>query len=244
MWNRQELKMRGKMAFQANYGSAVAVALLMGIISSFFGGGSGVNTARMEQNTDPYSQGSAYGEYGNLNYGILMGVIGAAAVVMGLIGTLLTIFVESVLQVGGCRFFIQNQTGRPGIGTMLDGFRSGHYGNIVLTMFLRNLFITLWSLLLVVPGIIKSYEYMMVPYILAENPGMDRREAFQISKQMMDGQKWEAFVLDLSFLGWHLLSVFTCGLLEIFFVAPYLQATYAELYAFNKMRGYQEGFIR
>lgn len=93
--------------------------------------------------------------------------------------------------MGGYRFFILNQTAQPGIGTLLDGFRSGHYVNIVLTMFLRDLFTTLWSLLLVVPGIVKHYEYLMVPYIIAENPAMDYKEAFQISKQMMDGEKWK-----------------------------------------------------
>ena len=73
-------------------------------------------------------------------------------------------------------------------------------------MFLRDLFTALWSLLLVVPGIVKHYEYLMVPYIIAENPAMDYKEAFQISKQMMDGEKMEAFIMDLSFLGWYLLT--------------------------------------
>ena len=77
-----------------------------------------------------------------------------------------------------------------------------------------NLFIALWTLLLIVPGIIKSYEYRMVPYILAENPGMNRKEAFAISKRMMTGKKWATFVLDLSFFGWIFLSIFTCGILQ------------------------------
>ena len=78
--------------------------------------------------------------------------------------------------------------------------------NVVLVMFLKNLFTSLWTLLFVIPGIVKHYEYLMIPYILAENPGMDRKEAFQISKRMMDGQKMETFILDLSFIGWILLS--------------------------------------
>ena len=73
---------------------------------------------------------------------------------------------------------------------------------------------------------------------------MDRKEAFLISKQMMEGQKWEAFVLDLSFIGWNILSVFTCGILSVLYVEPYYQATIAEMYSFNKMRAYQQGFIR
>lgn len=245
MWNRQELKMRGKMAFKANYASSVAVALLMGIISVIFSSGSGMNYS-MEMNHSGYGEAAGIsGIYGGARtFGILAGIIGSMIAVMGMIGVLLQIFVESVLKVGGCHFFIQNQTGRPGIESMLSGFRSGHYGNIVLTMFLRDLYIALWMLLFIVPGIVKSYEYMMVPYILAENPGMNRKEAFLISKQMMNGQKWEAFVMDLSFIGWHLLSLFTCGLLTIFYVNPYHEAAVSEIYSFNKAKAYQEGYIR
>jgi hypothetical protein len=88
----------------------------------------------------------------------------------------------------------------------------------------------LWTLLFIIPGIVKAYEYRMIPYILAENPHMSRKEVFAASKSMMMGNKWKAFVLDLSFLGWHILSVFTVGILELFYVAPYVYATNAALY--------------
>ena len=234
MWNREELKMRGNMAFKKNYVSAVVVALLMGI----FGTVSGESSARrVSENSDIYS--------GNLfNVGMITGLLAGIATVVILIVLVAKVFVGNLLKMGGYRFFILNQTAQPGIGTLLDGFRSGHYVNIVLTMFLRDLFTTLWSLLLVVPGIVKHYEYLMVPYIIAENPAMDYKEAFQISKQMMDGEKMEAFIMDLSFLGWYLLSAVTCGLLAIFYVNPYVQASFAEMYTFNKQKAYQEGYIR
>ena len=111
-----------------------------------------------------------------------------------------------------------------------------------------DLFTYLWSLLFVIPGIIKGYEYRMIPYILAENPGIDYREAFAASKQMMDGNKWKAFVLDLSFFGWNFLSIFTCGILAIFYVMPYIYMTNAELYVAlkeitfgNRGQNYQNG---
>lgn len=234
MWNRAEHKMRGNMAFKKNYVSAVVVALLMGI----FGTVSGESSARrVSENSDIYS--------GNLfNVGMITGLLAGIATVVILIVLVAKVFVGNLLKMGGYRFFILNQTAQPGIGTLLDGFRSGHYVNIVLTMFLRDLFTTLWSLLLVVPGIVKHYEYLMVPYIIAENPAMDYKEAFQISKQMMDGEKMEAFIMDLSFLGWYLLSAVTCGLLAIFYVNPYVQASFAEMYTFNKQKAYQEGYIR
>ena len=234
MWNRAELKMRGNMAFKKNYVSAVVVALLMGI----FGTVSGESSARrVSENSDIYS--------GNLfNVGMITGLLAGIATVVILIVLVAKVFVGNLLKMGGYRFFILIQTAQPGIGTLLDGFRSGHYVNIVLTMFLRDLFTALWSLLLVVPGIVKHYEYLMVPYIIAENPAMDYKEAFQISKQMMDGEKMEAFIMDLSFLGWYLLSAVTCGLLAIFYVNPYVQASFAEMYTFNKQKAYQEGYIR
>ena len=222
------------MAFKKNYVSAVVVALLMGI----FGTVSGESSARrVSENSDIYS--------GNLfNVGMITGLLAGIATVVILIVLVAKVFVGNLLKMGGYRFFILNQTAQPGIGSLLDGFRSGHYVNIVLTMFLRDLFTTLWSLLLVVPGIVKHYEYLMVPYIIAENPAMDYKEAFQISKQMMDGEKMEAFIMDLSFLGWYLLSAVTCGLLAIFYVNPYVQASFAEMYTFNKQKAYQDGYIR
>ena len=234
MWNRAELKMRGNMAFKKNYVSAVVVALLMGI----FGTVSGESSARrVSENSDIYS--------GNLfNVGMITGLLAGIATVVILIVLVAKVFVGNLLKMGGYRFFILNKTAQPGIGTLLDGFRSGHYVNIVLTMFLRDLFTALWSLLLVVPGIVKHYEYLMVPYIIAENPAMDYKGAFQISKQMMDGEKMEAFIMELSFLGWYLLSAVTCGLLAIFYVNPYVQASFAEMYTFNKQKAYQEGYIR
>ena len=83
----------------------------------------------------------------------------------------------------------------------------------------------------------------MVPYILAENPSMDRREAFAISKRMMRGKKWATFVFDLSFLGWDILSSFTFGLLAFFFVIPYKYAADAEVYTANRAIAFEEGYI-
>ena len=102
-------------------------------------------------------------------------------------------------------------------------------------MFLKELKIVLWSLLFVIPGIIKAYEYLMVPYILAENPNIDSKRAFQMSRDMMKGEKWDTFVLELSFLGWTLLGVLACGIGSLF-VAPYMQATFTELYEVLKYK--------
>lgn len=241
MWTRQELKFRAKQAFGRNYGCAVGVALIMMIVTGALGqGGTGYRSY-----TNYTEHGSAY-MTGHASYigGMMAWLLSMITLSVALCFILFQIFAGNVLAVGGRRFFVLNQTGHPGMGVMLDGFRSGHYGNVVLTMFLRDLYTFLWTLLFVIPGIVKYYEYLMVPYVLAENPGMNKEEAFLISKQMMNGQKMDVFILDLSFIGWKFLSGITCGLLGIFYVNPYVEATFAELYTANRAKAYQEGYIR
>jgi uncharacterized membrane protein len=101
---------------------------------------------------------------------------------------------------------------------------------MVLTQFLKSLYTLLWTLLLIIPGIVKHYEYRMIPYLLADFPEMSKDDAFRISKEMMNGNKMNAFILDLSFIGWHILSAVTLGIVGIFYVNPYVNATNAELY--------------
>lgn len=230
MWDRKDIKARGKAAFMKNYGSCVLAALLMGLLFNFASGSNAANVGNSGIMTSVDEE--------------MMTVMALIIFVAALIAIILGVFIKNVIEVGGCKFFIDNQTGRPGVGTLFSVFRSGNYMNVVVTLFFRDLYIFLWSLLFVVPGIVKSYEYRMIPYILAENPGMDRKEAFKISREMMTGQKMEYFILELSFFGWMILSVFTFNLLNIFFVAPYMQASYAEVYYYNKVKAYQEGYIR
>ena len=97
------------------------------------------------------------------------------------------------------------------------------------TMFLVTLFQTLWWLT-IVGGIIKHYSYYLVPYIVAENPGMKATEAITLSRKMMNGHKWEAFVLDLSMIGWVILGFITLGLSDLFFGFPYRISVRTEYY--------------
>lgn len=95
--------------------------------------------------------------------------------------------------------------------------------------FLTGLFTFLWSLLFVIPGIVKAYSYSMSKYVLAENKGKSARECIEVSKKMTNGKKADLFVLDLSFIGWLLLGAVTFGIAFIW-VAPYIQATKANVY--------------
>ena len=105
-----------------------------------------------------------------------------------------------------------------------DRFKEGF-----LQSFLRGLYCFLWTLLFIIPGLVKHYAYAMTPFILAENPHMTAGEAIEASKQLMDGHKDELFTLDLTFIGWDLLAVLTLNLGYIF-LNPYKNAAYAVFY--------------
>lgn len=156
-------------------------------------------------------------------------VIAAVALLAGIAGLALQILVMNPLEIGIRRYFMEDLYAPCELDRLTYGFRV-NYVNGVVIMLLRTVYIILWSLLLVIPGIIKTYEYRMIPYLLAENPDLTREEAFALSKQMMTGVKWNAFVLDLSFIGWAILSLFTLGLVGIFYGNPYKGLTDAALY--------------
>ena len=115
------------------------------------------------------------------------------------------------------------------------------YGNPIVVQLLTDLKIALGFFLLIVPGIYWTYCYMLVPYLLAENPYMTATRAMELSKEMMYGEKWKFFVLQLSFFGWLLLCALTLGI-GGFFLEPYMQATYAEFYAAMRSKALAQGF--
>ncbi len=133
------------------------------------------------------------------------------------------------LIVGAGRFMLKSLDGRAEVKNVAYAFDHS-YKNIVKTMFHTQLSIFLWALLFLIPGIYKQYQYRMVEYILAEHPDMPYKDVMRMSKDMMNGQKWKAFVLDLSFILWEIVSVLTCGVAHIFYVAPYQCLTNAALY--------------
>ncbi len=133
------------------------------------------------------------------------------------------------LTVGAGRFMLKNLDGRAEVKDVAYAFDHS-YKNIVKTMFHTELSVFLWALLFLIPGIYKQYQYRMVEYILAEHPDMPYKDVMQMSRDMMEGQKWNAFVLDLSFILWEIAGVLTCGLVHVFYVAPYQYLTNAALY--------------
>ena len=147
----------------------------------------------------------------------------------------MTLFVNLVTygwQLFTLRASREEETG--GAETLFSCFQQ--FWRFLLAQLLMNLFITLWSLLFVIPGIIAAFAYSQTIYIMLDNPQISPLEAIGASKQLMRGHKFEYFTLQLSFLGWAYLSIFTFGLLGIW-LNPYMQVTMANYY--NALTGWQ-----
>lgn len=173
-----------------------------------------------------------FGVLNSLNQGffrgkLMEGFIIMAGAVLAFLGWL---FVGNILRVSECRFYLENHLypdTRP--DRLLYIYKIHKTRHVAKVMFLRALYIALWSLT-VIGGMIKAYQYRLVPYLIAENPGITAKEAFALSKNMMKGNKWHTFLLDMSFLPWELLSAVTLHFVGYLFVNPYRAATGAELY--------------
>lgn len=107
---------------------------------------------------------------------------------------------------------------------------NNNFVNAMVMGLLQTLFIFLWSLLFVIPGIIATLSYSMAPYIQADNPEMSGTEAITASKNLMRGKKWSLFCLNFSFIGWIILSLLTMGILYFAYVGPYTKAAEAAFY--------------
>lgn len=238
MWSRAELKTRAKTKLSNYYWWGVLACFVAGLL----GAGSESGGAGIGNSSRSFSNNNSGGSISSAGPEIFAFIVAFLAIFFIILIAVIafSIFISTVVQVGKLNFFLQSgyQGQSAGIGCLFFGFSSGSYINIVKTMFLRGLYQTLWTLLLIIPGIVKHYEYYMVPYLLAENPGLNSSEAFRQSKQMMDGNKLDTFVLEFSFIGWEILCVLTCGI-GFIFLAPYMQATFTELYLQLKGGGYE-----
>lgn len=152
------------------------------------------------------------------------------------------ILISEPLTVGGKKYFLKAREKKDTkVSVILDVYKNKNWLHVAGIMFLKNLYNLLWFLT-IIGGIIKAYEYRMIPYILAQNPKVTKKEAFKLSKQMMKGNKWKTFVLDISFFLWYLLSVITFGLLSVLYVNPYNLATNTELFVTLKEKAIKEKY--
>ncbi len=231
MWTISQLKERAKADLNRSYWGLVLMSLIVSIIDGI-GNNRGSGGRSYSYSTPGGSE--SLGLFLYVLLVMLVIVFVAICISMALKAVLI-----NPIRLGATKYYIEAARGEKkagDIGLIGYAFGSGHYKNIVKTLFLRDLYILLWCLLFLIPGIIKSYEYAMIPYILAERPDLDTEEVFDLSRQMMFGEKFNAFILGLSFIGWMFLSLFTFGLAHVFYVGPYIYMTDAELYEVLKQK--------
>ncbi len=206
--DNREIKRVAVGLLKGRWGTAVLIVLIASLITGF----GGIGSWKIDSD-----------EAGFLNE-----IVPAAAVAISLFAAVYSVFVANVADYGFTTSFLR--LGKEKILVFEDlfgGFRD--YTRVLSMMFLKNLFIFLWSLLLIIPGIVKAYSYAMSEYILLENPETDALGAITKSREMMRGNKARLFMLDLSLIGWWILSVLTCGI-GFLWLGAYYKTIHAVFY--------------
>lgn len=259
MWTRKELKAWAKEALQRNYWKIVLVAFLSLLFCGGLSAGTGwskgaasddANTEIVTEDTgtaaeladadtvDGTDAANHTEEQDDSPNSVIVRekaqMVGVVLFILIALVALVFLYVLQVLlvfpfHVGVCRFMTKSIDGRANVKEIAYGFDHS-YKNVIKTMFHYDIRVALWYLLFIIPGICKQYQYRLVPYILAEHPDMPYREVLKRSAALMCGHKWKALLLDLSFIPWHILGLITCGIVEIFYTAPYQALTSAALY--------------
>lgn len=196
---------------------------------------------------------------------IIMGMLAAMGIFL-IIGMVIVLFVGVPIWVGHNSFYIKAANRDLNLAYIFDGFKHS-YLNTVKIMFLYSFYIMMWFLLLTIPIIVlkvcfsdineyvisilallpsiastvKKCQYFMIEYIIADNPEISARRAFEISKAATKGNKFKIFLLELSFIGWFLLGTLLCGF-GIFFVMPYFYAARTQCYLYLKENAIKYGY--
>ena len=207
------------------------IALGTGLVAALLGGTIGSGGASVTANSAGVQQRISSGELESIFYSDtfrhllpLILIIGAIAAVWSLVMLVL----GGAVSLGYARFNLNLVDGQP--PRFDDLFSEFHrIWPAFCLKFLTGLFVVLWSLLFIVPGILASFSYAMAPYILTENPDMTAREAIAASKEMMRGNRWRLFCLGFSFIGWAILAALTLGIGTLW-LRPYEEAAHAAFY--------------
>lgn len=223
MWTRKLLKTKAWEMLRTTYWKAFLISLVI----AFIGGNNGTS---INFNWNFGGNGSHnVSASGDPKFWLILMLLSAIGIFVILAILAFRTFLGYPLEIGGRRYFIQSAQGNADLNFLSYGFEKTRYLDILKTMLWRAIINFLWYLLLIIPGVIKSYAFRMVSYILADNPNIGYKRALELSEKMTDGHKFAIFILDLSFVGWLLLGILA-AFVGVLFVMPYINATQAELY--------------
>ncbi|MBQ7379206.1 MAG: DUF975 family protein [Clostridia bacterium] len=219
-------------ALSGNWGWAILAGLIASLLgATTVGSNAGqINLNNVNNSSNDGTSDTITGELDQEMIAFLAIFVGVFVIVFTivLVWSLVWTFFSSIIRTGYACFNLDLIDGKtPDLVTLFKYFPS--WKNIGLSALLETLYVFLWSLLFIIPGIIASYSYAMVPYIFADDPTIGPNEAITRSKEMMDGYRWRLFCLDFSFIGWNILSAMTCGIGDIWLI-PYKSAARADFY--------------
>ena len=157
-----------------------------------------------------------------LVYSIIASAISSTGVLLLILGGILEMSYSNA-------FLVQAREGSFTMDSISKPFNGDNFTRSLVVYLLTTLYIFLWSLLFIIPGIICSYRYSIVFYLLNDHPEYDYKKCMEESKRMMHGYKMKRFILDLSFLGWFILGILTAGII-LLWVVPYYEATVTRFY--------------
>ena len=210
----KELRAIARENLQGNWGISVGVALVAALLGGMVTG-SGNISFQFNENTVRNLPPVFWGFL--LPFVSVVGLLGLAMFIIG-----------GVVELGYAKFLLKQHDKKELVFSDLFS-QFNRFGTGFAQRFLRTLYTALWTLLFVIPGIIKSLSYAMTPFILEDHPELTASEAINRSKKLMDGHKMDLFILSLTFIGWDILSALTFGI-GFLFLNPYRNAAYAAFY--------------
>lgn len=218
-------KQKAREALRDNWGKAVGTGLVASLLGAGIKGGSSTGS----------TGSNSYDSFSDLNgiipeqYQFIFMLILSILAFTALVFTLVHFIVGGAATLGYAKFNLNLVDAKP--ASFADLFSEfSRFGAGFVMQLLRTVYTFLWSLLFVIPGIYASYGYAMTPYIMLEQPELTPNEAITKSKELMHGNRWRLFCLEISFIGWILLAaLLTCGI-GLLWVTPYMEAATAAFY--------------
>lgn len=221
------------------------IAVLVGLVAMLLGG-AGSGGPELKLNIDgsgahanfEFAGQTIYSIGGGLNSDIGAFLVGSAIyiIIAAVVMAVVYFVLGSIISVGYARFNLDlADRGNPAFETLFGYFF--YWKTAAVSKLLQSVYVLLWSLLFIIPGILAAYSYAMTEFILAENPDLTASEAIAQSKEMMYGNRWRLFCLHFSFIGWDILSSLTLGIGNLW-LRPYKQAANAAFYREISGSGY------
>ena len=228
MRSSSDLRFIARRALTGRWGVAIGSSIVASLLGGIYSANININFNYSDNET---AGNSVFSWFSNLTGSqmVFLGAAGAFLLNMALVFSIARLFIGSIVGIGYAKFnldLVDNVT-EARFATLFSYMR--FWKVAIITRIVRTLYIVLWTLLFIIPGIIASYNYALTDYILAENPELTTKEALELSKKMMYGHRFRLFCLEFSFIGWVFLCVLSVGI-GLIWLLPYTEAAKAAFY--------------